>query len=83
MIEMVYNERGESLVCSSERLVDVDRRGWMAVARPRRYRMVSDRGMSSGRSRIVDGLYMMCIERKRGSLRSGMDVEVDVWLGRR
>ena len=78
MIEMVYNERGESLVCSSVCLVDVDRRGGMAVVRQWRYRMLSEDGMSSGRARISDALYMMCRKRKRWLSGCGTDVEVDV-----
>src|ERR1700761_7483549 len=76
MVEMMYNE---TTVC----LVDLDRRGWMAVARQWRYRMLSEPGMSSGPSRTVDGLYMMCIKRKRGLLGCGMDIEVHVWSERR
>jgi len=73
------NERGESLGCSSVCLVDVDRQGWMAVARQWRYRMLSEHGMLSERSQIVDWLYKMCIKRERGLSGCGMDVKVDVW----
>ena len=65
IVEIRYNERGESSIRSSELVIDVNGGGWATAVCRRRYRMINEHGRCSGQSRLVAWLYRRCIELER------------------